>query len=120
VEDTRHSQKTTRRPQTFGELVERIDPNNHSGSPTVEIDVKVDDEMVTLAIKDAGWGIPDRILEQFHETGLAGIGLAGMRERVVDLGGELHLQSDKKGTLLMARIPLRAGAPRTAQENFVT
>ena len=33
-----------------------------------EKSVKVDNEMATLAIRDAGRGIPERVLEQFHAT----------------------------------------------------
>ena len=91
----------------------------HSGSPTVEIDVEVEAEMVTLAVRDAGRGIPKQVLEHFRETGSAGIGLAGMRERVADLGGEFRVQSNKRGTLLMASIPLRAGSPNSALKEFV-
>jgi len=93
--------------------------HRHSGSPTVEIEVEADAEMVTLAIRDAGRGISDQVLEHFHETGSAGIGLAGMRERVADMGGELHIQSDKKGTLLRAAIPLNGGVSRAVQQQFV-
>jgi len=93
--------------------------HRHSGSSTVEIEVELDDEIVTLAVRDAGRGIPDQILERFQGTGDAGIGLAGMRERVADLGGELRVRSDRKGTLLMASIPLRAGASKSTRQQFV-
>jgi|SRR5450432_85849 len=92
--------------------------HRHSGSETVEIDVAVETEMVTLAVRDAGRGIPDHILGHFRETGIAGIGLAGMRERVADLGGELRVDSSKKGTLMVASIPLR-GTPRPTQREFL-
>jgi len=88
--------------------------HRHSGSPTVEIEVEVDADTVTLAVKDAGQGIPEQVLQRFRETGTAGIGLAGMQERVADLGGELRVQSNKKGTLLMASIPLRATSSNSA------
>jgi signal transduction histidine kinase len=82
--------------------------HRHSGSPTVEVELEVDAKIVSLAVRDAGRGIPVHVLQQFRESGTAGIGLAGMRERVTDLGGELRVQSDKKGTLLMASIPLHS------------
>jgi signal transduction histidine kinase len=82
--------------------------HRHSGSPTVEVDLEVDAKIVSLAVRDAGRGIPVHVLQQFQESGTAGIGLAGMRERVADLGGELRVQSDKRGTLLMASIPLHS------------
>jgi signal transduction histidine kinase len=31
--------------------------------------------------------MPEQVLEQFRDSGTAGVGLAGMRERVADLGG---------------------------------
>jgi signal transduction histidine kinase len=93
--------------------------HRHSGSPTVEIDVEVEAGMVTLAVRDAGRGIPEEVLERFRETGTAGIGLAGMRERVADMGGELRVESNKKGTVMMAAIPLRGGASESAQQEFV-
>jgi len=86
--------------------------HRHSGSPTVDIDVEVDAELVTIAVRDAGQGIPKHILERFLEAGAAGIGLAGMRERVADLGGQLRVQSNEKGTVLTATIPL---GPRPSQ-----
>jgi signal transduction histidine kinase len=93
--------------------------HRHSGSPTVEIDLEVEAGMVTLAVRDAGRGIPEEVLEHFRETGNAGIGLAGMRERVADLGGELRVESNQKGTLLMASIPLRGGTSESVQQRFV-
>jgi len=90
--------------------------HRHSGSPTVEIEVEADAEMVTLAIRDAGRGISQQVLEHFHETGGGGIGLSGMRERIADMGGEFQVRSNDKGTVLMASIPLHAGVSRVNQE----
>jgi len=92
--------------------------HRHSGSLTVEIDVASDAEMVSLTVKDAGRGIPAQVLERFRETGIAGIGLGGIRERVADLGGELWVQSDGTGTLLPARIPMRAEASKAGSASF--
>jgi signal transduction histidine kinase len=92
--------------------------HRHSGSPTVEIDIKVEAGTVTLAVRDAGRGIPEQVLSHFRETGTEGIGLAGMRERVADLGGALRVESNKKGTVMMATIPL-PGTSKPAQQEFV-
>ena len=35
-----------------------------------------------------------------------GVGIAGMRERLKELGGRLEIESDSTGTLLNASIPL--------------
>jgi signal transduction histidine kinase len=93
--------------------------HRHSGSQTVDVEVEVDSEIVSLAVRDAGRGIPERILEQFHESGSAGIGLAGMRERVADLGGDLRVQSDQTGTVLTATIPLHGGIVSHLQQGLV-
>ena len=88
--------------------------HRHSGSPTVAIELEVDAETVTLAVRDAGRGIPQPFLEQFHESGIAGIGLAGMRARLTDLGGELRVESDTKGALVRATIPLSGGISKAS------
>jgi len=91
--------------------------HRHSGSPTVEIDVKLESDMVTLAVRDAGHGIPSQVLERFQGTGTAGIGLAGMRERIADLGGEFHVESNRLGTVLRLSIPLDARTSSGTQPN---
>jgi signal transduction histidine kinase len=35
-----------------------------------------------------------------------GVGLSGMRERVLELGGQLKVKADPQGTLLKITIPL--------------
>ena len=93
--------------------------HRHSGSPTVEVELEVDAKVVSLSVRDAGRGIPVYVLQQFRESGTAGIGLAGMRERVTDLGGELRLQSDSNGTLLQAIVPLNSVISEPPQREFV-
>jgi signal transduction histidine kinase len=93
--------------------------HRHSGSSTVAIDVEVENETVTLAVRDAGRGIPEQVLKRFVETGNAGIGLAGMRERISDLGGQLQVQSTATGTLLRATIPLYGGVSKPTRAELV-
>ena len=68
----------------------------------------MDATRVWLEVRDFGKGIDAGLLEQFQSTGLgAGIGLAGMRERMYELGGTLlEVELDRSGTLLRAIIPL--------------
>ena len=62
-----------------------------------------------LEVKDCGKGINPELLHQFNRSGGgAGIGLAGMRERLRELGGRLEVESDANGTLIRAVIPASA------------
>lgn len=79
----------------------------HAASPAVEISLSIDESAVTLAIVDFGRGIPRETLERFAHSGTkVGVGLAGIRERVNELGGSFHIHSDNSGTCLKACIPI--------------
>lgn len=80
--------------------------HKHSASPSVEIVVTMGTNIVAIRIKDFGKGIPQATLEAFkkRQAGL-GVGLAGMRERVRDLGGRLELRSDGSGACVEASLP---------------
>jgi signal transduction histidine kinase len=85
--------------------------HKHSASPNVDITVKTDPRFVSIRIRDHGKGIPEEILEAFkrRQAGL-GVGLAGMRERVRDLGGRLELKSDGHGASVEASIPFTSSS----------
>jgi len=78
--------------------------HRHSGS-SVEIRLNVDERRVRLQVKDDGKGIPLERLRQIKEGSSAGVGIAGMRERVRELGGWLDVQSDQTGTRVIVSIP---------------
>jgi signal transduction histidine kinase len=81
--------------------------HRHAESPRVEVQLYVDAENVTLAIRDYGRGIPPDVLQLLRKGGSnLGVGLAGMRERVRELGGHLDIQSGAQGTMLVVTIPL--------------
>ena len=83
----------------------------HSGSKSVDISFITKSDCVTLRICDRGSGIDARIVKQFQEHGTGvGIGLSGIRERVLELDGRLDLRSDVQGTAVIVSIPL---APRS-------
>jgi signal transduction histidine kinase len=81
--------------------------HRHSGSPTVEITARRTARLVTLRVTDHGRGISAETLEKFRKTrGSGGVGLAGMRERIDELGGILNLRSNERGTTLEVTAPL--------------
>ncbi len=90
--------------------------HKHSGSPSVDISVKIDGVNVFLRIRDYGRGIPATVIENFKRSkaGL-GVGLAGMRERVRDLGGHLDLKSDGNGAVVEASVPFVPATPAEEQ-----
>jgi len=58
-----------------------------------------------------GKGIPEERLRLLHEVGAeSGVGLAGMRERLRELDGQLELESDGCGTSMRATVPLNTMA----------
>lgn len=88
--------------------------HKHSASLTVDIAVTTERNVVFLSIRDHGKGIPETVLEAFkkRQAGL-GVGLAGMRERVRELGGRLELKSDGYGASVKATIPFTPMLPAT-------
>jgi len=81
--------------------------HRHSGSRQVEVDLSAPSRSVVLEVKDYGCGLPQGLLDRFQKTGTgAGVGLAGIRERLKELGGELIVLSGPSGTTLRAAIPL--------------
>ncbi len=78
----------------------------HSGSPTARIEIAQRAHEITLVLQDEGRGIPPNILEGPADNikGL-GVGIAGMRERVRQLGGHMEILTGKQGTTVKAILP---------------
>lgn len=81
--------------------------HRHSGSNAVEVRVTADTSDVLLTVKDFGAGVPAEVLDRFWKTGNVGVGLAGIRERLKELGGSLEIESSGQGTLLRVKIPIQ-------------
>lgn len=112
-DNTRPAPKADRMPEVvelalFRTLQESlINAHRHSGSPSVEVKYERLAELVTLEVQDFGRGIPQALMERFQRTGAgSGVGLAGIRERVKELGGDLSIVSNSSGTKLLASVPL--------------
>jgi signal transduction histidine kinase len=85
--------------------------HRHSASPNVEVKFQRFPNLATLEIQDFGKGIPQPILDRFQRTGTgSGVGLAGIRERVKELGGDFTICSSDTGTILRSAVPLSRDA----------
>jgi two-component system NarL family sensor kinase len=106
-----HVHRLPRRTETalFRILQEALtNVHRHSGSRAVEVRVTAEDSRVVLTVKDFGMGVPREVLDHFWKTANVGVGLAGIRERLKELGGALAIESNLDGTLLSATIPYYA------------
>jgi signal transduction histidine kinase len=73
----------------------------HSGATQVQIQLKRQDEQLTLTVRDNGTGI------QRKEHGELGLGLVGMRARAEQLGGTFTIGNTPEGVLLRVVVPTR-------------
>ena len=82
--------------------------HRHSRSRKADVSVRLSDDKVVLRVRDYGKGIPADVLGRFRRNGAhGGVGLAGMRERIHELGGQLEMDSDSHGTQVVATLPRR-------------
>lgn len=85
--------------------------HRHSGASSVNIRLTQQKTQVRLEIQDNGRGIQQQRLNRFLLGATeAGVGLAGMRERLRELGGSLDIQSSNTGTALVITTPLTSKA----------
>jgi signal transduction histidine kinase len=88
-----------------------INIHHHAASPSAVIRLRVDRHQLMLEIEDRGRGMPPELVAQLPAGGDAvGVGIAGMRERLQQLGGTLDIASNDRGTVVHARIPLESDA----------
>jgi len=87
-----------------------INIHRHAGSETARIRLRCDAETLLLEIEDRGRGIPNASLEHIMSGGgVAGVGIAGMSERMKQLGGRFEIMSrdhGTTGTTVCVRLPL--------------
>jgi PAS domain S-box-containing protein len=80
--------------------------HRHSGSKEARITISRQDSSVVLEIRDAGRGIAKERLAKI-QTKNAGLGLRGIRERVRQFSGEVHIESrEGSGTTIAVTLPL--------------
>jgi signal transduction histidine kinase len=75
--------------------------HRHSGATAACVKLRCDPEWLNFEVSDNGRGIPEHRLKQFRDSnGNGGVGIAGMQERVRELGGEMRIRSDTAGTTI--------------------
>jgi signal transduction histidine kinase len=72
----------------------------HSGASHLDLDIRVEDGHFRLGFRDDGHGFP----EGAETSGRHG--LQNIRERVMELGGTVEIQSSAQGTVITVLVPL--------------
>jgi signal transduction histidine kinase len=81
--------------------------HRHSKSSRADVTIRRSPNEAYLRVRDYGTGIAPEVLRQYRENGTnVGVGLAGMRERVRDQGGNLDIHSDASGATVVVTLPL--------------
>ena len=78
--------------------------HRHSETKTAAIRLWRDVNVIRAEVEDHGRGIPAEKLRDI-QSGNSGVGLAGMKERVRNLGGEIKIESSERGTTISLAIP---------------
>jgi len=88
-----------------------INIHRHAGSATARIRLQRDAHTLLLEIEDRGHGIPRASLKRITSGArVVGVGIAGMSERIEQLGGRLEIISGDHGTTVRVRLPLMEDA----------
>jgi signal transduction histidine kinase len=85
--------------------------HRHAKASHVDVEIRCTDDEVILVVVDDGKGISGDTLLRFDAGEAGGIGLAGMRERLAELGGTLEVESGAKGTQIRATLPTKECDP---------
>jgi two-component system, sensor histidine kinase and response regulator len=82
--------------------------HRHSGSPMARIHISRSASEVRVEVEDKGKGIALKKRSAMESTGMVGVGIRGMRERIRQLGGTLEITSgsNDRGTVIVARLPI--------------
>ncbi|HTS35755.1 MAG TPA: response regulator [Candidatus Solibacter sp.] len=79
--------------------------HRHSGSKTAHIRIAREDGQIAVEIQDHGQGMSAQRLAEV-QSGSSGVGIRGMRERLIQFKGEIRIESDSTGTRVLVSIPV--------------
>ncbi|MDD3393573.1 MAG: ATP-binding protein, partial [Anaerotignum sp.] len=88
----------------------------------VEVKVWQTEQLVTISVKDSGYGIPQEIIDALHKDTLdsAKVGLSNVDKRLRSIYGQnygLDIKASSTGTEVLIRIPLDKGEERDENSN---
>lgn len=81
--------------------------HKHSGGKRASIRVGIAGSNLVVEISDEGGGMSPEVLAKFRAGGQSpGVGISGMRERVLGLRGSFEIKSERSGTTIVASVPI--------------
>jgi len=81
--------------------------HRHSGGSRATIRMRRTEKEVALVVSDDGRGMDAETLGKLRREGaVLGVGIAGMKQRLQQLGGRLEIASDSSGTAVTASVPV--------------
>jgi len=94
--------------------------HRHSGASAATVRLQREANALRLEIADNGKGIPEDRLRNLHASAnRTGVGIAGMRERVRELGGKLEIHSKAMGgTTVHVSLPLVRSHEKAIPQEF--
>ena len=82
--------------------------HRHSGARRADVSLQTVGDQVILRVRDYGNGMPAAVVESLRQDGSGGgVGVAGMTERIREIGGRLEINSGASGTEIVVRVPVR-------------
>lgn len=88
--------------------------HRHSGSPTAKVSIARFNGLVRVEVSDRGKGIAPEKRREMEASGTLGVGLRGMRERILQLGGNIKIDSNSPGTIVRVQVPVAHNAETAA------
>jgi PAS domain S-box-containing protein len=91
----------------------------HSGSGDAVVRIVPAPGWIRVEVEDHGCGIDAELLEPNGESSLVhmGVGMRGMEERLRQLGGRVHIESEPGRTVVCAEVPLSLEARSPSSED---
>lgn len=85
--------------------------HRHARSPVARLRLTESEGLARLEVEDRGRGMTPRERGDGSSPPRLGVGIRGMQERLVQLGGRLKIETLDKGTRITAELPLESNRP---------